>query len=288
MEGRDGELRGPRFDDAMKAVAEDDLAGLLAVLPPTEAIDVAAGLAPLDRELGRSAVRPDLLVRTEDVIVHGEYVKDRRTDLPLRMVEYRAQIRRRHPIERIVQFVLVLDRTIFVPDRYEDPDGLMSVAWAVVTTADLDAHRLLGRPATAALASLAPGSRADRARALTDAADLIAEPEPSRRRRLLAAAATLASIHLPLLIIEAALQEATMPVPMDELPLAHALKERYETQGLTKGRAEGRADVTRALLRRRFGDDARIDAVVAGLAGLSDDEALGRIMEAVHVEDLLP
>jgi len=79
-----------------------------------------------------------------------------------------------------------------------------------------------------------------------------------------------------------------MPVPMDELPLAHALKERYETQGLTKGRAEGRADVTRALLRRRFGDDARIDAVVAGLAGLSDDEALGRIMEAPHVEDLLP
>src|SRR5436305_10069435 len=55
----------------MKAVAEDDLAGLLAVLPPTEAIDVAAGLAPLDRELGRSAVRPDLLVRTEDVIVHA-------------------------------------------------------------------------------------------------------------------------------------------------------------------------------------------------------------------------
>src|SRR3954469_22408032 len=219
MEGRDGEPRGPRFDDAMKAVAEDDLAGLLAVLPPTEAIDVAAGLAPLDRELGRSAVRPDLLVRTEDVIVHGEYVKDRRTDLPLRMVEYRAQIPRRHPVERLVQFVLVLDRTIFVPDRYEDPDGLMSVAWAVVTTADLDAVRLLGRPATAALASLAPGSRSDRARALTDAADLIAELEPSRRRRLLGAAATPASIHLPLLIIEAALQEATMPVPMDELPL---------------------------------------------------------------------
>src|SRR4051812_15556140 len=66
--------RGSRFDDAMKAVADDDLQGLLAALPPTSAIDVSGGLAPLDRELGRSAVRPDLLARTGHVVVHGEYV----------------------------------------------------------------------------------------------------------------------------------------------------------------------------------------------------------------------
>jgi len=272
--------RGPRFDDAMKAVAEDDPVGLLSVLPATAEIPPGEGWRPLDRELSRSTVRPDLLGQLGAVVVHGEYVKDRRRDLPLRMVEYRAQIRRRHPAVRIVQFVLALVDDPAVPDRYEDPDGLMVVRWVVVRAADLDRDRLLGTATTAALAALAGGSRSERAAALTAAADLIAAAEPSRQRRLLDAAVTLASIHLPLPIIETALQEATMPVPIRDLPLARAL--------LDEGRAQGAVAMTKAVLRRRFGDDPRVDAAVESLSALPDDEAADRILAADRLEDLLP
>ncbi len=279
--------RGPRFDDAMKAIADDDPGALLGVLPPTAGISVGGGLQPLDRELGRSAVRADLLCRVGDTVVHGEYVKDRRSDLPIRMVEYRVQIRRRFPTVRIVQFVLVLADDLVVPDRYEDPDGTMFVRWSVVRAADLDRERLLAASTTAALAALVTGSDADRARALTAAVDLIAHAAPSRSRALLDAAATLASIHLPVHIIESALLEATMPVPIRDLPLARALLD----EGVVKGRVEGARDhavaMAQALLRHRFGDDLRIHALAEELADLPVDDAADKILAVGRLEDLL-
>src|SRR4051812_47628574 len=275
---------GPRFDDAMKAVADDDPLALLAVLPPTAAIAAGEAWRPLDRELSRSTVRADLLGQDGDVVVHGEYVKDRRSDLPLRMVEYRAQIRRRHADRRIVQFVLALADDLGVPDHYADPDGTMVVRWAVVRAADLDRDLLLTRSTTATLASLAEGTPAERARALTAAADLIARTDQSRQRRLLDAAATLASIHLSLPIIESALKEATMPVPIRELPLARALFD----EGRAEGAHEGSMAMSVAILRHRFGDDARISAAAEALSDLTEDEAVVKIMAASRLEDLLP
>ena len=109
-------------------------------------------------------MRADLLGQIGEVVVHGEYVKDRRPDLPLRMVEYRAQIRRRHAAARIVQVVLALGDDLALPDRYEDPDGSMLVRWNVVRVADLDRTRLLGSATTAPLAPLAAGSQGERRR----------------------------------------------------------------------------------------------------------------------------
>ncbi len=121
--------RGPRFDDAMKAVAEDDPLALLAVLPPTAAIVAGEAWRPLDRELSRSTVRADLLGQV------GEIVD---------------------------QFVLALADDLAVPDHYDDPDGTMAVQWAVVRAADLDRDLLLTRSTTATLASLAQGTPAER------------------------------------------------------------------------------------------------------------------------------
>lgn len=181
----------------MKALAEDDLGALLAVLPPTAALASGPPLRPLDRKLPGSAVRTDLLAGTPAAIVHGEYVKDLTPDLALRMVDYRLRIRRRHPGVAIVQFVLVLRDGVVVPDRYDDPDGALTASWHVVHVGGLDRDRLLSTPTSAALAALARGSTRERAQALVDATAVIATLEPSRRRRLLDAAVTLASIQLP-------------------------------------------------------------------------------------------
>src|SRR5947209_17508565 len=152
----------------------------------------------------------------------------------------------------------------------------MVVRWSVVRAADLSLERLLTSATTAALAPLVAGSQSERATALTAAVEAITRVDPSRHRRLVDAAATLASIHVPLPIIEAALQEATMPVPIRDLPLARAL--------LDEGRAEGRAEATRAmsrtLLRHRFGDDQQVEAVAEALADLPTEEAADRIMRA--------
>lgn len=286
-----GGRRGPVYDDAMKVLAEDDPAALLRVLPPTAELAEDGPMQSLDRELAGSAVRTDLLVRLSQSLVHGEYVKDPTDDLALRMVDYRLRIRRRHREVRVVQFVLVLRRGFAVPDRYDDPDGSLSARWAVVQVAGLDRHRLLAAPTTAALAALVDGSLEERAAALTAAADVIAALDGPRRRRVVDAAATLSSIHLPPPIIESALQEAAMPVPIRELPLARALLDEGREQGRVEGEALGehRAAVrmTSLLLRRRFGDDARIETVAEALAALPDERRLDLIASATRLDDLL-
>ena len=291
--------RGPVYDDAMKMLAEDDLAALLSVLPVTaDAVTAPVRPVRLDGELAASAVRADLLVRLPGLIMHGEYVKDLTRDLPLRMVEYRLRIRRRHPDVRIVQFVLVLQDGVDVPGRFDDPDGVLSARWTVLRVSDLDRERLLASPTTAPLAVLVGGNAAQRAANLTEASNVIAGTQDPRRGRLLAAAATLASIALPVPIIEAALQEATMPVPIRDTPLARELYregleqglEQGHEQGVEQGRAEGErlavVRLTALLLRRRFGDDPRIDELASRLAALGEDRRLDLIAAAPDVDAL--
>ena len=75
-----------------------------------------------------------------------------------------------------------------------------------------------------------------------------------------------------------------MPVPIRDLPLARALLD----EGRVEGRAQGAVAMTKAVLRRRFGDDPRVDAAVESLSVLPDDEAADRILAADRLEDLLP
>jgi hypothetical protein len=216
-----------------------------------------------------------------------EFVKDVSPDLDLRMVDYRLRLRRQDRTVPIAQYVLVL-RDLAVPDRYVDVDnGQLGCWWTVVRISALDPVRLLSTPTTAALAVLAPATAAHRASMLVAAAELIrAHADPARRDALVAAAATLASIVLPRRTIRTAPKEAA-PVPVRDTPLG---RELYE-EGRQEGRQEGdRAAVVRLtvlMLRQRFGDDPRCEAVAEALADLPDEERLARLAAAGSLDDLV-
>jgi len=237
----------------------------------------------LNVELAASTMKADLLARTPAGIAHVEFVKDPAPDLDLRMVEYRLRLRRRHRLTPIAQYVLVL-RDIAVPERYDDIDvGQLSCTWTVVRLPELDPAALLASPTTAAIATLARGTPAQRSAVLTAAAEQItAHTDPDRRDVLLGAAATLASIVLPGHTIVIALKEATMPVPVRDTPLG---RELYE-EGRQEGDRQAVLRLTRLMLRRHFGGDPRIEAIAAQLAALPDEERLTRLASATSLDDL--
>jgi len=74
-----------------------------------------------------------------------------------------------------------------------------------------------------------------------------------------------------------------MPVPIRETPLARAL---YE-EGREEGERLASVRFTALLLRRRFGDDPRVDEVAARLADVADDRRLDLIASAAALDDLL-
>jgi hypothetical protein len=207
------------------------------------------------------------------------------------MVDYRLRLRRRERATPIAQYVLAL-REIAVPARYEDVDvGQLSCRWTVVPITTRDPVRLLASPTTAALAALASGTVAQRASMLVAATEIIAaHAEPDRRDALIGAATTLASIVLPRPTIAAALKEATMPVPVRDSPLGRELFEEGWQEGRQEGRQEGdRAAVVRLtlfMLRQRFGEDPRSEAVAEALADLTDEERFGRLDAARQLDDL--
>ncbi len=273
---------GPVYDDAMKILADDDLAALLSVLGVR-----ADGAERLNAELAASTMTADLLARTPAGIVHVEFVKDPTPDLDLRMVDYRLRLRRGHRSTPITQYVLAL-RDIAVPERYDDPDsGLLTCTWNVVRISELDPAALLERPATAAIAALARGTPVQRAAVLTAAAELItARAGPERRANLLAATATLASIVLPRDTIVIALKEAAMPVPVRDTPLGRELYEEGHQEGWQKGRQQAVLHLTTLMLRQRFGDDPRTNTIAAQLATLPDEERLALLAAATSLDDL--
>jgi hypothetical protein len=279
---------GPVYDDAMKILADDDLAAVLSLVGVRERAE------RLNVELPATTMKADLLARTPSGIVHVEFVKDTTPDLDLRMFAYRLRLRRRDRNVSIEQFLLTL-RDIPVPDRFDDV--WMSCSWNVIAIRDLDPVLLLQSPTTAAIAALARGSAAERTAILVAAAELItAHTDPDRRDLLLGAAATLASIVLPRRTITSALKEAAMPVPVRDTPLGRELYQEGRKEGRTEGRQEGRQEgeqqavlrMTAVMLRRRFSaDEARITAVAARLAALPDDDRIALILGASSLDDLL-
>lgn len=253
---------------------------------------MCGGAEPLTIELPGSTTRADLLARTTNGIVHVEFVKDPTPDLDLRMVDYRLRLRRRDRDVALAQYVPVL-QDIALPERYVDagPDRL-DATWTLVRLPNLDPGPLLAGPTTAAVAALAAGSPAERAAALTAAVELIAAcTTPDRRKLLLGVATTLASITLPAATIDSALKEAHMPVPVRDTPLGRLLLDEGRQEGRQEGIQAGeRAAVvrlTRLMLRQRFGDDPRIDAVADSLADLPDVERLARLADTVDLDSFI-
>lgn len=157
---------------------------------------------------------------------------------------------------------------------------------------------LLRSPTTAALAALAAGAPEERVETLVAAAALIGRSDPDRSRSLLAAAVTLGSIVLPRSIIDTALKEAAMPVLIRDTPYGRELVEEARQHGLQEGLQEGREEgrvegarqaverLTVLMLRRRFGDDPRIETLAAVLAELPDEDRLARLADAAALDDL--
>jgi predicted transposase YdaD len=277
---------GPVYDDAMKILADDDLSALLSI------VGVRGAAEPLTIELPGSTTRADLLAQTPTGIVHVEFMKDPTPDFDLRMVDYRLRLRRRDRDVALAQYVLVL-QDVAVPASFVDAGSdRLDAAWTVIRLPELDAGPLLTGPTTAAVAALAAGTAPERAAALTAAVELIAAcTDPDRRRLLLGVATTLASITLPAATIDSALKEAHMPVPVRDTPLGRLLLDEGRQEGRQEGIQAGeRAAVvrlTRLMLRQRFGDDPRIDAVAATLADLPDDERLARLTDAADLGSLI-
>jgi hypothetical protein len=105
MGSRTGTRRvGPVYDDAMRALADDDTAALLhlAGIPARESVRRHG-------DLPAHTIHADLVVAlSSGGVVHMEYVKDATPDLDLRMVDYRIRLRRRDHTGSIRQFVLAL------------------------------------------------------------------------------------------------------------------------------------------------------------------------------------
>ena len=159
--------------------------------------------------------------------------------------------------------------------------------------ADLDPTSLLANPTTAALAALAAGTPAQRAAVFAAAARHIATTG-GRRRELQRATEILASIVLPRSTIDTILKGAGMPILIRDTPLGRELIEQGRTEGRQEGRAEGRQEgergaverLTRLLLSQRFGQDPALEAAVAALADLPDEERLARIAAADTLSEL--
>jgi len=276
---------GPVYDDAMRALADDDTAALLHLA------GVPAGeIVRRHGDLPAHTIHADLVVAlSSGGVVHMEYVMDATPDLDLRMVDYRVRLRRRDRTGSVRQFVLALG-DVDVPERYTDVDeGMLTCSWTVVRTRDINPARMLAFPSTAPLAALGRGTADERAAALTAAADLIlAVPDPERRTRLLAAATTLASIVLSADTIDSALKEATMPVPVRDTPLGRLLLDEGREEGREEGRRFESTRLTALMLRRRFGLDPRIDGIAEALAELPDEERMTAVEDAASLDDLDP
>lgn len=77
-----------------------------------------------------------------------------------------------------------------------------------------------------------------------------------------------------------------MPVPIRDTPLGRLLLDEGRQEGERVGERAAVVRLTRAMLRQRFGNDPRIDAVAATLADLPDDERLARLAGAVDLDSL--
>ena len=78
-----------------------------------------------------------------------------------------------------------------------------------------------------------------------------------------------------------------MPVPVRDTPLGRLLLDEGRQEGRQEGERAAVVRLTRLMLRQRFGDDPRIDAVALTLADLPDDQRLARLDAAADLDGLV-
>jgi flagellar biosynthesis/type III secretory pathway protein FliH len=136
-------------------------------------------------------------------------------------------------------------------------------------------------------AALAGNDPARRPAQLRRALAVVAAVEDARGREVLARATVeLAAIRLCAATISTTWKESPMPIPS---VLSKLYDEGLE-EGLEKGREEGREkgliEAVASLLRIRFGDDPRADAVASRLVPLGATEAMAAVERAGSLDEL--
>jgi predicted transposase YdaD len=302
---------GPVYDNALRQLAAGELVGLCHWL----GITADAGSVRLSESLPAATQYPDLLVSVgPGRLVQVEFERRPRSDLPLRLLEYRARIMRRNPGCSLGQHVVVLAGGQ-VSTELRDGDHFFCRT-SVTYLRDHDPDELLTDVSVAPLASLgrvAPPR--GRAQVLRSALEMIgARAAPDRVSDLAAVAIVLAGIHLDPDTIEQARKEAGMPISLEGTVAGRILRQRAEARGRVEGEARGRVEgeargrvegeargrvegeargrvegevaVIERLLTSRFGIDRRTAAVARRLVGRHGESAVDLVLSASTLADV--
>ena len=279
--------RGPVYDNALRLLSASDLTTVCRWL----GIHTNEASIRLSEALPAPTIYVDLIVAvTHGELAHIEFVSRPEPDLRRRMLAYRSRIMDRHPNATLTQHVLVLAGGTVPATLSDGPDFTLRLH--VTYLRDADPRTLLAHPSLAPLAVLArAGSPTERETLLRESIQVLARiPDAHRRNDLTEMAAVLASIHLTTATIEKQLQEASMPITLEDTHPGHEIRARGRaegrTEGLAEGLAEGRARTIAALLRHTHGDDPRIDTIATALAALPEDQALDAALTAPTLNHL--
>jgi hypothetical protein len=238
----------------------------------------------LSEALPGHTMQADLLIEAgPEHLVQVEFVTHVTADLIRRMVEYRARVMDLHPKRSLQQHILVLGTGRIVGEVRDAQEFWMRLH--ILYARDQDPADMLKSPSLAPLAVLGRSpDHTDRGAVLRAALRTIqSRADPARRKKLLATAATLAAIHLDAVIIRTILEELEMPIDLSDTSLARSFLEQGRQEGRQQGTDETTAEVAAVMLRRRFGDDERIDVLAAGLARCP----VRRLMEVLETGESL-
>jgi hypothetical protein len=270
---------GPVYDNAIKFVAATDVGELCRWL----GIPLGPNVLQLSESLPGQTMQADLLVESDaGCISQIEFVTHVTTDLPRRLVAYRARVMERHPDHSLQQHVLVLGRGTVSPEVRDAKEFWMRMH--VFYARDQDPADLLKSPSLAPLAVLGRASGRKERQALLRAAlqAIGAGTDLNRRRKLTDTATTLAAIRLDRATIETIWEETDVPIDIRDTDLARS----FVREGREEGLRQGRGEVWAANLRWRFGPDERIAGLATALARLPLDRAGGMVGQADSVEAL--
>jgi hypothetical protein len=281
---------GPIYDRVMRGLVTRDLAAFAEWLkvPLEDDIEI------ISESFAAETLHTDLLARvSRDRLLHVEYVRAPVRDTAARMAGYRAQIMRRHPDKSIAQYAIVLGEGWL--RSCDDPINGFSLGLKSVYVRECDPAVLLSNSYRAPLAVLAKGDQDSRAKALS-AALAMADKEPDRQM-LIDAALTLATITLDRSTLDRVREETGMTIETvadfySETEVGRELlgrgREAGRDEGREEGREEGHEDVLTALLKNRFGEQARTGEVAQRLAHFMDlATAVDVITKADSLDELL-
>jgi hypothetical protein len=267
---------GPAYDNALRHLAAADLAAVCRWL----GIAVTPDCVRLSEALPAATQYADLVAQVDaDRLAHVEFVRRPTSDLPQRMLEYRARIMGREPGRVLTQHVVLLAEGR-VAARYVNGEEF-AMRLHVTYLREQDPAELLADAALAPLAVLArsPSARA-RASTLREAFEVLARvTDPGRRQDLAGVASVLAAIHLDAATIELSGKEAGMPISLEGTVGGRSLEARAE--------ARTTIHLLTSLLDRSFGPDPRNGGLATRLAELPHDTAVDAVLSAGSLAELL-